>query len=208
MSGQLPQGVRLVEERLARSMGISRAPVREALGLLRAEGLVSEDAHGGSFVTSLDLDDIREIYEARAAIEAGAAKRVAASGSNSDIALLERAASRINEAVEAKDYREAAWADVAFHEMLCRVSRNGRLHSAFLGLSRPLAALLTADEYYYGNVARQVGDHEYLVSALKGGDPERAARCFEDHSEQAKDALLRYLGELPRSRGSGPEPRE
>jgi DNA-binding GntR family transcriptional regulator len=194
VSGRMRSGQRLVESRLAKSMEVSRAPVREALGLLRAEGLVREDEHGGSYVISLDASDVREIYDLRAAIEARSAKLlVRANVSEPAAAALQHAADAIDDAVQGTDYKKAARADFAFHELVCRLSANRRLHAAFLSFSQQLAALLTADEYYYGSVVRQVHDHQGLLDALRSGNPERAAASFEAHVEQARDALIAHL---------------
>ena len=197
VSGRMRRGQRLVESRLAKSMEVSRAPIREALGLLRAEGLVREDEHGGSFVISLDASDVREIYDLRAAVEARSAKLlVLANAAEPAAAALEHAADAIDDAVQAKDYQKAARADLAFHELVCRLSANRRLHAAFLSFSRQLSALLTADEYYYGSVVRQVHDHHGLLEALRSGNPEQAASSFEAHVERARDALIFYLSGL------------
>jgi DNA-binding GntR family transcriptional regulator len=194
VSGGMRRGQRLVESRLAKSMGVSRAPVREALGLLRAEGLVREDERGGCFVVSLDAADIREIYDLRAAIEARSAKLLLlADLPELALADLQYATEAIDRAVEDADYQSAARADLALHELVCRLSGNRRLHAAFLSISRQLAALLTADEYYYGSVVRQAHDHQGLLDALHSGNPEQAASCFEVHVEQARDALIHYL---------------
>jgi GntR family transcriptional regulator of gluconate operon len=69
LAGDFNLGERLVEARIARRLQISRGPVREALRQLRAEGLVREEPRRGVFVVDLTVDDVREIYELRAAIE-------------------------------------------------------------------------------------------------------------------------------------------
>src|SRR5215203_3500118 len=76
VAGDFRLGERLVESRIAQQLQISRGPVREALKQLRAEGLVREEPRRGSFVVDLTLDDIREIYDLRAAIEGRAARLV------------------------------------------------------------------------------------------------------------------------------------
>ncbi len=70
LAGEFAMGERLVEASIARQLQISRGPVREALRQLRAEGLVREEPRRGAFVADLTIDDIREIYDLRAAIEA------------------------------------------------------------------------------------------------------------------------------------------
>src|SRR5919206_3191005 len=76
LAGDFALGERLVEAKIARQLQISRGPVREALRQLRAEGLVREEPRRGVFVVDLTVDDVREIYELRAAIEGRAARLV------------------------------------------------------------------------------------------------------------------------------------
>src|SRR3989442_8712193 len=74
LAGGFRQGEHLVEAKIARQLNVSRGPVREAFKLLRAEGLLDEEPRRGTFVVSLSGDDVREIYDLRAAIEATAAR--------------------------------------------------------------------------------------------------------------------------------------
>ena len=69
LGGGFAPGERLVEAEIARQLGISRGPVREALAKLRAEGLVYDEPRRGSFVAELTDHDVHEIYELRAALE-------------------------------------------------------------------------------------------------------------------------------------------
>jgi len=74
LSGGFRPGEHLVEARIAQQLNVSRGPVREAFKLLRAEGLVEEEPRRGTFVVRLEADDVREIYQLRAAIEGQAAR--------------------------------------------------------------------------------------------------------------------------------------
>ena len=79
LTGNLRNGTHLVEAKLAARLAVSRGTIREALKMLAAEGLVDEEARRGAFVVMLDRDDVREIYDLRAAIEGRAAYLLAAS---------------------------------------------------------------------------------------------------------------------------------
>ena len=91
LAGRLGQGERLVEVRIADALNISRGPVREAFKLLRAEGLLNEEQNRGTYVVQLSSDDVREIYDLRAAIESRAAKLLARSGRPADLEAIRQA---------------------------------------------------------------------------------------------------------------------
>ena len=74
LAGGFRPGDHLVEAKIAEQLSISRGPVREAFKLLRAEGLLKEEPRRGTFVVSLSADDVREIYELRAALESAAGR--------------------------------------------------------------------------------------------------------------------------------------
>ena len=78
VDGRLPPGQRLKEEELARELGISRTPVREALLILQTEGLVDAAPNRGAVVRSHDADDLEDLYQLRALLEGYAARRAAA----------------------------------------------------------------------------------------------------------------------------------
>ena len=98
LTGQLKPGERLVEATVARQLNVSRGPVREALKLLGAEGLVEDEPRRGAFVLSLTTLDVREIYDLRAALEARAAKRVTEAAKPASLKALRKALTRHAEA--------------------------------------------------------------------------------------------------------------
>src|SRR5256886_8463962 len=127
LSGDFVSGERLVETRLAADLGTSRGPIREALKQLAAEGLVREEPRRGTFVAAPTLEDARDLYDLRVAIEARAARLIIERGDPAAIATLRAALDELHEAVHASDLAQVTRADYGFHETLCRASGNGRL---------------------------------------------------------------------------------
>src|SRR2546421_13031594 len=85
LDGRLEPGSRLKEEELARELGISRTPVREALLVLQAEGLVDAVPNRGAVVRSHDANDLEDLYQLRALLEGYAARRAAANVTEQDV---------------------------------------------------------------------------------------------------------------------------
>ncbi len=197
LSGHLPQGTRLVEAGIARELGVSRGPVREAFKLLRAEGLVNEEPHRGTFVVRLTGADVREIYDLRAAIEARAAKQLVTGARGRDLRTMRRLLERLLSAAEAGDVVAVSRADLAFHEGVCRLSGNRRLHGVFTRHVPALRSLMRLDEYIYRSLDDIAVEHEPLMAALESGDPVLAASRFELHVERARDQVATYIDALP-----------
>jgi GntR family transcriptional regulator, gluconate operon transcriptional repressor len=193
LSGRLRQGQHLVEAKIAQQLRISRGPVREAFKLLRAEGLVEEEPRRGTFVVSLSARDAKEIYELRAAIEGRAAQLLAASRDTAKIAELTRLNDAIERAVAAHDAASVYASDLEFHDALCRLSGNGRLHEVFVRYVPALRALLRLDKRIDGLFEDVGGVHRPIVDAIKAGDTQLAKTLAERHCDQAGELIVRYL---------------
>lgn len=200
LAGGFDQGERLVEAKIATQLGISRGPVREALKGLRAEGLVREVPHRGTFVTRLGGNDVREIYDLRAAIEGRAARLVADQGKAADLRALRRLFEQIVAASESGDVAAISQADLAFHDAVCRLSGNRRLHEVFVRHVPLLRSLMKLDEFIYGSYEDIAREHEPLVEALEAGDGDRAAARFCQHVDRARDLVADYIEKRPDER--------
>lgn len=197
LSGGFSQNERLVETIIAQQLGVSRGPVREAFKLLRAEGLVREEPHRGTFVVRFTTADVREIYDLRAGLEARAARQVAANARPADLRQMRRLLDRLLQAAGDSDVAGVSRADLAFHEGICRLSKNGRLHEVFVRHVPVLRSLIKFDEHIYRSADEMATEHEPLVAALESGDPQLAATSFEEHVQHAMDQLVSYVDTLP-----------
>ena len=179
-SGAFEPGRWLVEADIARQLHTSRAPVREALAMLRAEGVACEEPGRGTYVATLGRRDIEEIYEVRAGLESVAAQLIIERDDQADLAALDRALEEMRRTAARGDRQAFVDADLALHGELCTLSRNGRLLRAWeaqVGLLRTLIRLEIAT--LVETVEPLLEEHERLVDAIRSGVPARAsAACW------------------------------
>lgn len=197
LAGGFAQGEHLVEARIAEQLNVSRGPVREAFKLLRSEGLLLEEPRRGTFVVSLSADDVLEIYSLRAAIEGRAARLLAGKKDPAAIVELEALLGSIEAAAKANDVTAVYRQDLAFHDAVCRLSGNGRLHEVFARYVPMLRALLHVDERMQESLMVVAEQHRPIVDAIQAGDVDAAMRHAEHHCEQAGGLIASYLDSLP-----------
>jgi GntR family transcriptional regulator, gluconate operon transcriptional repressor len=195
LSGGFRSGDHLVEAKIAEQLNTSRGPVREAFKLLRAEGLLSEEPRRGTFVVSLSADDVREIYELRAALEAAAGRLLARSGDDATHARIRELAERIDAASADGDAAAVSRADLAFHEGLCELSGNSRLLEVFTRYVPTLRALLRLDEHVLRSIQDVPAQHAPLVDAIAAREEERAAHLLSEHSERAGELIAELVAQ-------------
>jgi len=193
LSGRLPPGERLNEVRLATELGISRGPLREALQHLRGEGLLEVVRRRGSFVVALSIDDVVDIYELRAAIEGRAARILALRRGPGEFRELHTLVGRLDRAAAGGRADEVRIHDLAFHEAICRLSGNRRLHQVFVSNVPILRSLLKLDEILYASQPLLAREHDVLLEAIESGDPDRAEAEVVRHLENARDLVSAYL---------------
>jgi DNA-binding GntR family transcriptional regulator len=196
LSGDFKLGERLVEAQIARELQISRAPVREALAKLHAEGLVQEFPRHGTFVTDLSEDEVREIYDLRAAIELRAVRLLFATDRTALESALHSCIEAMDRAARANKGQPLVELDLRFHETVCKLTGNRRLHSVFTtyaGLVRILLAI--EGRAFYPDAKQVVAEHRALADLLLGGNLIAAERAFDAHLEEAKTRMVEFVHE-------------
>jgi DNA-binding GntR family transcriptional regulator len=177
-AGELVPGERLVELKLAARLGISRAPLREALKQLEAKGLVESRRGRGTYVRDVSAADIEQMTMVRAMLEGLAARLCAAHANDSQLAELRHLHGRIELAYRQRDVDTWRRLDWDFHEMVCRFSGNGVLLASWRALSSQLRLFLVrnVEADTVGDVA--IGYHREYIAALLARDGDRAETAF------------------------------
>lgn len=193
MSGELKPGQHLAEAKLAQQMGISRAPVREALRQLEAEGLVTSSPHKGSFVAELSMDDLWEIYTLRAAIEGLAARLATQRASEEEIAALEKVVKEMRASAQAGDLSRLTEQDMAFHKRLCRAAHHRRLFDIWLSMNAQIRLFIDITDQFHLPAEDVVRRHEDVVRAIRRGRAEEAGQLLSrDIVELGKKICAQY----------------
>src|SRR6056297_1958356 len=126
VSGQLKPGDRVAESVIARDLGVSRAPVREAGRMLESTGLLVSHPNRGFFVRTMNSEDLGTLYELRLAIEREAAALVVRKGTAEVIPLLRKQLEKMIALADAERLPETAAADLEFHRLIVEASGNPR----------------------------------------------------------------------------------
>ena len=191
-TGQLVGGDHLIESRIAEQLGISRGSVRDALWLLRGEGLVRDEPRRGTFVAQLTANDVRDIYDLRIAVEIAAVRLIKQRPEMESFRQLQQAIDDMR--AGEGDAARAAEADLGFHSAVCAASKNSRLHDVFLRQATELLTLLRLDEEKLGHQPDSIaGEHRHLFDALRWGDLGTAEAAFREHLEDARDRMTEYV---------------
>jgi DNA-binding GntR family transcriptional regulator len=197
LSGELPAGQYIRQEAIAQELGVSRLPVREALVLLESQGLVQTEKYKGTFVASLSMREIEEIYALRGLLETFLLRRAFP---NLDEQIFEQAEQIIERSKKAKNLAEWAELNWQFHttlyepahldltlktleQVLIRADR-------YLRLQRTLSAKLRAssDE-----------QHAHIIELLRAGKCEDAIRAMGEHIEWNMEDMGKTIAQIKQS---------
>jgi DNA-binding GntR family transcriptional regulator len=179
--GDFQDGDRIVEAEVSRRLGISRAPIREALQSLRQAGLVEHEPRRGWYVIGLEPDDMWDIYLIRTDIEALAARRVAAQISPALKTKLETLIAQMATAAEEDDPDALSAYDVQFHELIIQHGGSRQLQRIWHHLHPQdwtIMTVLRLPEVPLAEIARR---HQALLDALVSGDPGWAEAVIRRH---------------------------
>jgi DNA-binding GntR family transcriptional regulator len=188
--GKLKQGERLREEELARSLGVSRTPVREALGRLQARGLVEVAPPRGLIVAELDSQKIIELYAVREILEGAAARFAAEHASPIEVAAMRRLA---QECAEAKSAAVAAERNLKLHRMIYEAARNRYLLPALTEFQDALALLPGTTFGQRGRREAAHAEHARIIDAIARRDPDAAEAAAREHIRHAQASRIGML---------------
>jgi DNA-binding GntR family transcriptional regulator len=186
VSGELPPGQHMVETDLARQLGVSRQPIREALHRMEAEGWVDLRPSQGAFVHVPTDSEVDELLDVRALLEAETARLAAGSAGPQQVARLREICRKGRAAAKADDLGAAVTTNNAFHAEVAAIAGNSMLAELAEIVGRRV-------QWYYRLVAQARGqvswtEHQELVDAIEAADAQRAQQLAREHTERTREA--------------------
>jgi DNA-binding GntR family transcriptional regulator len=182
LSGELKPGDRIVENSMAHLLGVSQAPVREAIRDLVLLGFLKTEPYKGTSVRSFTPEELWETYTVRAALESLAMRLAATRLTKENIDTLQQILDAMMEAARRQDRDRVVQLDNVFHEAILKFSRNQTLHQLWKSLQYGIWSIVT-----YRKLTLEpeylAARHGELLEALKSGDPERASHAMQHHIE-------------------------
>ena len=181
----------LVQEKLAAEMQISRTPVREALLRLAQEGVLEVSSRGSFKIYKMDEEEVKELYQSRAAVEGQCARILAVHHKAEDITLLRKTVER-EEKIVSPSVRAYFEANRNIHRAIVELSRNRFLLDMFnmiWGKAQVFPLFATIEQV---DLSKSLGDHMSLVDVIASGDRAEALETFINHIQDGFD--LQVLG--------------
>lgn len=188
LSGDYKQGDHILETEVAKTLGTSRAPVREAIKELEKEGVVEIVPRRGTYVSKFSLEDIREIFEIRMLLENNIFKILI-----SEDKLTEEDYNKLEKLVEemiaiansSEDKKEKAlqinYKDIEFHRYLWKKSGSQRRVNILEGIFLQLRIAMLYDTDKTGDLNKTATDHYEIINALKSKDYENCKKALKEH---------------------------
>lgn len=193
LEGELQPGERLNEVALAKRMGVSRGPVREAARALEKSGLVTVILNRGAFVRELDMEEAMQIYELNGLLFGFAAWQVASAVTAAQAVELRDLVSAMDRAVEAGEPDAFFALNLDFHRRIMGFARNRQAEALYAGFATKLLLFRRRSFDRSGNMEAANTEHHRLLEAIIGGKADLARQIAEDHSRSGR---ARFLGAM------------
>ncbi len=194
LSGRLDPGKRLAEEHLAKELGVSRTPVREALHKLELEGLIKPLETRGFVVSKDSREEIEELFDMRAILEGYGLRVISEKVSENLLKQLNRLIENAEDALRRKQLREVFKWNTQFHDTLHRmVSEKKRLHRLLVNVRKYVLRYREDTLQYPDGGRRALDGHHKIVMALRLKDPDLCERVMREHIQEAKEDALQFL---------------
>jgi DNA-binding GntR family transcriptional regulator len=191
--GKFAPGERIAEEEIARALGVSRTPVRDALRRLQERGLLAVGAGRSLVVAELSKQQVLELYAMREILEGSAARFAARHANEAEIDVLHRLLDELDK--HGNDARMLVALNRRFHSAICEAAHNRYLSATLDGMHDALA-LLHGNTFRLPNRRSESdAEHRRIVMAIERRDPDAAEQAARDHVKAAQRTRFALLVE-------------
>ncbi len=195
LNGTMKPGTPVVEMALAEQLQVSRAPVREAIQILEADGLIESEPYKGKRVKPLTLKEVEELYSLREQFEAFAIRRVVER--QVDVSELRRHSDAMFEAAERNDLAALNTADEAFHRALIRLADHDLMLGFWDNLYLRIRQIMALRNSANRDLRAVAANHPPIIAAIENRDMIRAISLISDHTRSASQISPEELGIAP-----------
>lgn len=193
LRGDLQPGERLMEIHLAKRMGVSRTPIREAIRMLELEGLVTMIPRRGATVAEITIGGMQDVLEVRGALDRLAIELACERITDEELEQLKNAKQQFEKAIKSGNVVSIADSDVVFHEIIMKAAKNEKLVFMFNNLSEQVY------RYRYECVKNTsvhsdlVREHEAIYNSLLNKDKEKAVATVSMHIAKQEQSIIEKL---------------
>ena len=192
IKGSLKPGTKLSEGKIAKQMGVSRTPIREALRELAAEGFVKISPNQGVMVSNASVEDVQEVLQIRGVLEGLAARLAIKTINEENIKELEKYQKRMEYYTNKDDVLAFSEIDAEFHELILNICGNNRLIQIRENLSDQAHRYRIRSLSVPGRLKYSLKEHQEIVEALKRKNTKQADRLSQKHIENVLANILTH----------------
>ena len=195
ITGDLAAKTRLMEPELARQLGVSRTPLREAIRQLEVEGLLTTIPRVGTFVSEVSARDVEDTYAIRAVLEGLAARQAAENPDPTKAPALREILAEL--AQKSDDYRVYHEAAGRFHDVIFALSQNQRLRAMYQSLTYQVTRFRSLSLAVGQRPKVSVREHRRIAAAILSGRASEAERLMRAHIQGARAVLRQQMTSAP-----------
>ena len=188
--GILVKGQKIDEKRLCESMGVSRTPVREALRLLKSEGLIDLIPHKGAYVSQPCIEEINDMFEVMSVLEGTCARLAATNMKEKDFKRIESLHEELDEHYRNRDYEAYLKRNYVFHVFVQELAGNKVLNDVINGLRQKIQLYRQKQLYQPERFEQSIQEHRDLLEAFRKKDPSSAESLMKHHLLMQCKALV------------------
>lgn len=189
LAGKIQSGERINESQLSNVLGVSRAPIREACRQLERSGMVEVRINRGTYVKEIDIQEVEELYEIRAVLDALAGEKAAQVITSKQLRELERHLEKMGTATEGENHAHYFDANLEFHMCIMRIAGNKNLISVYEGVCKKASLFRRTSLSLPGRLPESLRQHNAIFKAITSGNPLKTAKLMKHHIMDAKNAL-------------------
>ena len=191
--GKFKSGEKLVESKLAKSLDISRQPIREALRILELERLITLIPRKGAYISEISLKEIKEIYEIRAMIEGFAAQLAISHITQKELSQLESILDLMEKSIRENNLKKVIQYNLSFHQKIVSLSKNGNLAKVYGSMLLPVRRYQKMGLSLHSSWVVSLEEHRRILEALNSRDIKRAEEMCRNHVLKAEKRLIDCL---------------